>query len=476
MIGNLSEIYLGHFRLAWNYLHDGQKAFQIIESVRGRALLGTLGNIEKRNTRIDQSSAEVEIAKLQSRLLHSRLSPNETKRVLFQLDRAYDNAFPSQTDQTRNASAQTTPVSLKTLMRKLDHGETLVEYVLDAKKSFALEVTDTGLTIHELPGRSEIDQLTTKFLSAIKNNADVTGAGKILYQRLIAGVVSQRPTSLIVVPDGSLHLIPMGALVDNNGAYVSQSIAISSAPSASVYYKLKSTVSPPVETKRFLGVSYSPETSDPQLAAVSTRGLFDLRGANLTPLPFAREEVNKAAGILGYGSVVLDGVAASERALKTQPLASFKVIHLAAHAVGNDVEPDRAAVVLAAGSRYEDGLWQAREIRRTTLNADVIVLSACETGVGRLQGEEGVMNLARAFLTSGAKSVLASLWSVEDRSTATIMESFYEHLSIGLSVGEALRQAQLDFIKDYGRKAQPSLWAGFEVIGDGTRRISFATN
>ena len=152
------------------------------------------------------------------------------------------------------------------------------------------------------------------------------------------------------------------------------------------------------------------------------------------------------------------------------------MIHLAAHAVGNEVEPDRAALVLAAGGDNEDGLWQAREISRTRLNADVIVLSACETGVGRLQGEEGVMNLARAFLTSGAKSVLASLWSVEDRSTATIMESFYEHLAAGLSVSEALRQAQVDFIKDYGPKAQPNLWAGFEVIGDGTRRINFGTN
>jgi CHAT domain-containing protein len=140
------------------------------------------------------------------------------------------------------------------------------------------------------------------------------------------------------------------------------------------------------------------------------------------------------------------------------------------------MEPDRAALVLAAGGGDEDGLWQAREIRRTRLNADLIVLSACETGVGRLQGEEGVMNLARAFLSSGARSVVASLWSVEDRSTATIMESFYEHLAAGLSVSEALRQAQLDFIKDYGPMAKPSLWAGFEVIGDGTRRINFATN
>jgi len=131
---------------------------------------------------------------------------------------------------------------------------------------------------------------------------------------------------------------------------------------------------------------------------------------------------------------------------------------------------------MAAGTDSEDGLWQAREIRQTRLNADLVVLSACETGTGRLAGEEGIMNLARAFLAAGAKSVVASLWAVEDRATATLMEYFYDHFAAGVQVREALRQAQLDFIRDFGEKAQPYYWAGFEVIGDGTRRINFKTN
>jgi CHAT domain-containing protein len=86
------------------------------------------------------------------------------------------------------------------------------------------------------------------------------------------------------------------------------------------------------------------------------------------------------------------------------------------------------------------------------------------------------MNLARAFLTAGAKSVVASLWSVDDRSTATLMEYFYNHLAKGSPVRDALRQAQLDFIRDFGEKAKPYLWAGFEVIGDGTRQLKLETN
>ena len=109
---------------------------------------------------------------------------------------------------------------------------------------------------------------------------------------------------------------------------------------------------------------------------------------------------------------------------------------------------------------------------RARMNADVVVLSACETGSGRLQGQEGVMNLARAFLTAGARSVVASLWDVDDRSTATVMESFYEHLKAGSTVKGHFVKRRLDFIKNYGDKAKPNLWAGFEVIGDGTKRFT----
>jgi CHAT domain-containing protein len=368
-------------------------------------------------------------------------------------------------------------VSLDALRRQLRPGEMFVEYVLDAKTSYAMEVTRSGLTIHSLPGRSEIDRLAKKFLFAINGKTDVNASAKALYVSIISPIAREQPTSLVVVPDGPLNSIPFGALVDQNGAYLSQNLTVSVAPSAAVYLALKTGAHFETATKPFLGIAYSPPESKGTLVATSnTRGVFDLRGPHLSPLPFAREEIVTAADTLGIGAVVLNGDDASESKLKALPLQDFKVIHLAAHAVGNEVEPDRAGLVLAAGNGTEDGLWQAREIRRTRLNADVIVLSACETGVGHLQGEEGVMNLARAFFTAGAKSVVASLWSVEDRSTATLMDSFYQHLASGATVSDALRQAQLDFIRDFGEKAQLYLWAGFQVIGDGTRTINVATN
>jgi CHAT domain-containing protein len=478
MIGNLSEIYLGRFRLAWNKLHDAPEAFRVIESVRGRALVDTLSSPEQLDARTHKVPAEDQIARLQKTLLHTSMDANGTRRVLAQLDRAYDNAYPAEYEQNRKEVGllHHQPVSLDALRRQLKPGETFVEYVLDAKSSYAMEITSSGLTVHSLPSRSAIDQLAKTFLGAINSKTDSSTAAKALYAAIISPIINPLDTSLIIVPDGSLNSVPFGALIDAKGAYLNQTIAVTAAPSATVYFALKTALPSKTTVKPFLGIAYSPPQTKEPLLASNTRGVFDLRGAHLSPLPFAREEIVTAGKTLGAGAVVLDGDLASETDLKAQPLRDFKVIHLAAHAVGNEMEPDRAALVFAAGNGDDDGLWQAREIRRTRLNADVIVLSACETGVGRLQGEEGVMNLSRAFLTAGAKSVVASLWSVEDRSTATLMESFYQHLAAGLTVSEALRHAQLDFIKDYGEKAQPYLWAGFVVVGDGTRKINVATN
>jgi CHAT domain-containing protein len=281
----------------------------------------------------------------------------------------------------------------------------------------------------------------------------------------------QHLSKLILVLDGPLHLMPFSALISGDGDLLNEHLTLSTAPSATVYAALKTAPPRTAADKPFLGVAYSPIMAGPDAKEASSRALTALRQGNVGALKFAREEVTEAASSFGSKSVTLAGADASEAKLKAEPLSEFKVIHLAAHGIGDDTEPDRAALVLLSGDDEEDGLWQAREIRHARLNADLVVLSACETGSGRLQGEEGVMNLARAFLIAGARSVVASLWSVEDGSTATLMGYFYDHLAAGLTVNESLRQAQIDFIREYKGRALPYYWAGFEVIGDGTRRL-----
>ena len=475
MIGAFSQIYLAHFRLAWEQLHDGPKAFQIVESARGRVLLDSIRYAHQSRASSATSPAEIRIAHLQRTLIDQKMTAVQAKRVLNQLDQAYDQLGTSQFSQERQEVTilRRSPLPLSALIRLLKPHQVFVEYVLDHGTSYAIEVSRAGMAVHKLPSGDQITRLTMRYLASIKAGRNEHDKALALYSTLLSPVFNRDWDSLIVVPDGSLHLLPFEALQNEAGEYVVQRVAISVAPSATVLAALRREPDAGA-SQEFLGIAFSPATSIAP-ADAPTRGIADIRGADIKPLRFSREEVTEADSALGGHGVILQGADASEAALKAQPLSAFRVIHVAAHGLGDEMEPDRAAIVLAAGSAAEDGLWQAREIRHTRLHADTVVLSACETGTGRLQGEEGIMNLARAFLTAGAKSVVASLWDVDDRSTATLMESFYANLAKGASVRDALRSSQLNFIQTYGDKANPYLWAGFEVIGDGTKTIVTTT-
>ena len=475
MIAAWSGIYLDHFRLAWNQLHNAPYAFAIIERARGRALFDSIRYARQTNgVTATPTRAEAEITRLQRSLMHDRLTGSDTKRSLDLLERAYMQINPLEVAQQRQEMRLLArrPVKVEAVQSQLSPRQCLVEYVLDERGSYAIEITRQDITIHALPPRSQISKLSRSLVTAIRSGGESRGSAKELYSLLVAPILHTDTDSLIVIPDGPLHLVPFSALVDESGAYLVERITLSAAPSATIYKLLSSTRETRRATKPFLGVAFSPSDQSAAPSASATRGIAALRSGTLAPLRFGREEITEAAKTFGPDSVTLDGTQASEQSLKAQPLGDFRVIHLAAHGVSDEMEPDRAALVLAPGNATEDGLWQSREIVRSRLNADTVVLSACETGSGRLQGQEGVMNLARAFLIAGSRSVVASLWAVDDRSTATLMESFYIHLKAGLTVSEALRAAQRDFIKDYGEKAKPNLWAGFEVIGYGAKRFA----
>jgi CHAT domain-containing protein len=198
------------------------------------------------------------------------------------------------------------------------------------------------------------------------------------------------------------------------------------------------------------------------------RGLSDNFGASLYDLPHTREEVIEVNKLVGNDGIVLLGAEATETAFKTQPLQDFKIIHLAAHGFADTQFPERSGLVLGVDQKsHDDGLLQVREIIRLRFNADLVTLSACNTGVGKLQGEEGVTNLVEAFLVSGAKSVVASLWSADDTYTLDLMERFYTHIAEGQDKASALRQAKLDLLAKYGRQVPPYYWGAFVLVGDG---------
>ena len=161
------------------------------------------------------------------------------------------------------------------------------------------------------------------------------------------------------------------------------------------------------------------------------------------------------------------GLDASEAAVKHEKLSEYRRVHFATHAVIDEEIPARSGVVLSlVDTGEEDGILRMPEIFNLELNADLVVLSACRTGLGKLIKGEGMVGLTRAFMYAGTPRVAVSLWEVNDLATADFMKAFYRHMKAGESAGMALRAAKLSMIHSGARDYRhPYFWAPFVLVG-----------
>ena len=320
-------------------------------------------------------------------------------------------------------------------------------------------------------------------MGEIESKQDGAASASQLYAVLLAPVLNRSGGEhLIIVPDGILNLLPFDSLRDGGGQYVLASSSVTISPSATVLEVLRTKPRRPEPHHTLLALGGVPyEKGPPALAEVTQsgsltgkllRGLYDFAGIRLQNLPETQEEVMAVARELGLnGSTVLTGQAATEHRFESEPLADFKVLHLAVHAIASTRYPERAGLVLGRdSSRGGDGLLQERTIAGLSLNADLVTLSACDTAVGKQEGEEGVTSLANAFLVAGSRTVVATLWSVQDNFTTEFMERFYQHLAQGEDKASALREAKMDFLAKHPG-APPIDWAAFILVGDGSSPI-----
>ena len=165
--------------------------------------------------------------------------------------------------------------------------------------------------------------------------------------------------------------------------------------------------------------------------------------------------------------MLLEDREATETAVKQAVRTPRTLIHLGVHGIASD-QPDRGALVfLPDASAGEDGLLEVPEIVRLRLRSDLAVLSACDTAVGTVQGQEGVANLSRAFLLAGSRSVVSTLWAIDDAFSATLMRSFYSSLAQGMPKAAALVAAQRYIVQRFPDTAVPWYWAGYMLEGDG---------
>ena len=291
----------------------------------------------------------------------------------------------------------------------------------------------------------------------------------LLAQQLFNGLLGGIPEfkenqALIVVPDGKLHMLPFAALADN-GQYVLASHQVTVVPSGTVLHILEQRAQKTgTANLPYVGVAAWTTDSPPHtLLASIHRAVSGPERSELIALPESRHEVETIATDLPKPSTILLGANATETNFKQLPLGHYGVIHLALHGYVDPEIPDRSALVFAPQQQpTDDSLLQIREIRNLHLNASLVTLSACNTGVGPV-GEEGVASIVNAFIEAGSQSVVSTLWELEDHTTAHLMTAFYDHLGHREEKSAALRQAQLEMLNS---GEPPYYWAGFVLVGN----------
>lgn len=484
LLSEMSDTYLGDFELAANQ-NDAARAFDTIERARGRTVADTLVSRatdppakQSDNAVADRiTDLQTEIVKAKDAKETTRLT-NELIEDERELGYINDGLDPDQRHVT------THPVALSTAQQSLLPNEAVLEYVLADPASYCLAFNQAQSQIVKLPaGLKTITAAINRYRAAIaQGKSDLSDARK-LYSLLIAPVPATfRAERLIIIPDGALDDLPFDALQDSSAHYLLQSETISYAPSVTVLCYLRDRKPARQPQLAFLGIGDVPYDyeaksvgSSGRLMHFVARGVYDLSGKHLYDLPSSRQELIDADRALGHPkqSLLLTGTNATAARFDSEPLSSFKIIHFAVHGLARPDFPERSALVLGRDPRlHKDGLLEVRDIARLSLDADLVTLSSCDTGTGKLEGEEGIAGLVPAFLFAGARSVMGSLWEVDDSSTAIQMKQFYTHLAQGEDEATALRQAKLDYLQMMGNRA-PIFWAGFVLVGDGSARISF---
>ncbi|MEM7586958.1 MAG: CHAT domain-containing protein, partial [Acidobacteriota bacterium] len=300
-----------------------------------------------------------------------------------------------------------------------------------------------------------------------------------LSERLLAPVADQlaRADRLLILADGPLHSLPFAALTDpttaNRRRFLIESMPLHRAASATVFARLKQERDERRATRlAAFGDPHYPTSLAPngQAAPPSPPLQAALRGGlDLKPLPATRSEILALAQLYPQTAQVYLGAEATEGRAKTVGRETTH-LHIASHGLLDDRFPLDSALALTIPSSWregdDNGLLQAWEIfEQVRIDADLVTLSACDTGRGKVLGGEGLIGLTRAFQYAGARSVLASLWGVGDHSTAELMQRFYRSLEQGEPKAEALRRAQLELLHG-AEYSHPFHWAGFELVGD----------
>jgi CHAT domain-containing protein/predicted negative regulator of RcsB-dependent stress response len=514
----LVPLLLDSYRTTGNeqYLAD---AFEYTERLKARAFRemysvsraarvgGDFGGMAAKEEKI-----RIEMRSVNERLQKARVGSAEGSRLLDRLEelRKSLSELRQEAAKENKPLAQVfagDPVTLTEVQNGIPADSVLLEYSISGQQITVWAITK------ETAGYAVIDVVDETVLEAYlktlrvplfdaKDISNHVSLGKKLYQTLFGKVEHyvRGKNQLIISPDGPLYYLPFETLIETgaqkdtpnyttlaNVPYLIKQYQVSYIPSASVFVAQNSQERKQKNPLRLPLVAFGDpvygDESARKIAVVDSRRISNvaLGGSNFQRLEFSGEEVRRIAGIWNVAQdsehVNLRQQASVNR-VREMDLSKYRMVHFASHAVLGDKVglASQPALILSENDGKDAGLLQFSDILELKLNADLVVLSACETGLGQLHDGEGIVGITRAFFYAGASSAVVSLWKVQDQSTSIFMESFYKRLKQGKSKAEALREAKIEMMKTTVDKykatdsrqslAAPFFWAPFILTGD----------
>lgn len=431
-------------------------------------------------------------------------------------------------DESHQPLTLTKPLDLEQIQNQLRDGHTiLLEYALGEERSYLWAVTSEAQFSYELPGRKIIESAAAELYALIvarqefdskgdKNyQHDVETADKLLSQKarelsnlLLGDVADQLGTRrLVVVTEGALQYIPFDALPLPGDSSLASDYSLDSLitnheivalPSISTLIAIRAEKRSPPSGDYLVAVLADPvfSSTDDRVVSESSsvpvtysqpadpkpglRGIDGLPGERPARLIHASEEADAILSVAPRGSgLVVRGFDASRETAMNSLVGKYQILHFATHSIFNSKRPEFSGIVLSmvdSNGTAKNGLLLLPDIYGLNLSAELTVLSACETALGKDIKGEGLVGLTHSFLSAGSKSVVASLWKVDDRATASLMTDFYRSmLQEGMSPAAALRAAKLK-VRQEQRWNHPYYWAGFVVQGEYTNRIIVHNN
>jgi CHAT domain-containing protein len=412
---------------------------------------------------------------------------------------------------------QQQPLKLKTIQQQaVDDDALLLEYSLGEERSYLWAVTKSGVSSYELPGRAEVEALANQVRDILTAPRFVEGesfeqrqarlnesetnywqAASSLSKMLLGPAAAQlEKKQLIIVADGALQYIPFGALPDpqsTDDSLVPLMVdhQVTYQPSASTLATLRNKIESRQPASKMLAVFADPvfEKDDSRLSAArepttndspeqgrteTYRALRDVGiagdGRSIPRLFASRDEANAIMAVTSSTlSLKAIGFEASKGLATGPELSQYRIIHFATHGVLDSETPELSGLVLSLfdkDGQPQDGFLRLNDVYNLDLPADLVVLSACNSALGKQIKGEGLIGLTRGFMYAGAARVMASLWKVDDEATAELIKHFYqEMLAEKKAPAEALRQAQIAMWQQK-RWRSPYFWAPFVLQGE----------